>query len=129
MGEHKGLADYTIGQRKGLGIAGPEPYYVIQKDLKNNTLVIGFKGSLGRKEFYTHSTNWISGDAPRETFPALIKIRYKSRAVPGVVTPLNNQKARVILDEPLPDITPGQAGVFYQGPICLGGGTILLEDA
>lgn len=129
LGEHTGLADYTIGQRKGLGIAGPEPYYVIQKDLKNNALIIGFKGALGRREFFTHNMNWISGNPPQEAFPAEIKIRYKSRAVPGQVTPLNGHQARINLEDPLPDITPGQAGVFYQDQICLGGGTISLEES
>jgi len=128
LGEHTGLADYTIGQRKGLGIAGPEPYYVIRKDPDGNTLVVGFKGSLGRKEFKTHSVNWIAGCPPAESFPAEIRIRYKSRPTAGVVTPINDDQAHVILKEPLPDITPGQAGVFYQGEICLGGGTIFLEE-
>jgi len=127
LGEHTGLADYTIGQRKGLGIAGPEPYYVLQKDLRQNTLVIGAKGSSNRREFFTHEVNWISGNAPQEPFPAEIKIRYKSQASPGLVAPLKDQGARILLDHPLPDITPGQAGVFYQGQICLGGGTISLE--
>lgn len=129
LGEHTGLADYTIGQRKGLGIAGPEPYYVVQKDLKNNALVIGFKGSLGRTEFFIHRVNWISGNSPKDPFNAKIKIRYKSRAMPGLVTPLNDQQAGISLNEPLPDITPGQAGVIYQGQVCLGGGTISLEES
>lgn len=127
VGEHTGLADYTIGQRKGLGIAGPEPYYVLQKDLNQNALVIGTKGSLSRREFLTQDVNWISGVVPSDPFPAEIKIRYKSQAVAGLVTPLENQKAKVLLDHPLADITPGQAGVFYQDQVCLGGGTISLE--
>lgn len=129
LGEHQGLANYTIGQRKGLGIAGPEPYYVLHKDLERNTLVIGFKDSLGRQTFKTHSVNWISGTAPQEPIPAEVKIRYKSRAVPCQVTPLKNDQAQIKMDESLPDITPGQAAVFYQGHICLGGGTITLEDS
>jgi tRNA-specific 2-thiouridylase len=129
LGEHTGLADYTIGQRKGLGIAGPEPYFVVQKDIKDNALVVGFKAGLGSKAFFTHTINWIAGSPPAEPFPAEIKIRYKSRAVPGLVTPLPGHKAGIILEEPLPDITPGQAGVFYQGQICLGGGTISLEPS
>jgi tRNA-specific 2-thiouridylase len=129
MGEHTGLADYTIGQRKGLGIAGPAPYYVLQKDLKRNALVIGFKGTLGRDEFFIQGVNWISGEIPPDPLSAQIKIRYKSPAVPGVVTPLNTHQAKVLLDEPLPDITPGQAGVIYQGQVCLGGGTISLEES
>ena len=127
LGEHTGLADYTIGQRKGLGIAGPEPYYVLQKNLGQNALVIGTQGALNRRDFFTNDVNWISGNTPQEPFRAEIKIRYKSQAVPGLVTPLKDQRAGVLLDHPLPDITPGQAGVFYQGQICLGGGTISLE--
>ncbi len=127
IGEHTGLANYTIGQRKGLRIASSEPYYVVQKDPKNNTLVIGTKGSLSQRQFFTHHVNWIAGHAPKDPFPAQIKIRYKSQAVPGLVTPLKDQQAEVILDEPLSDITPGQAGVFYHDQICLGGGTISLE--
>jgi tRNA-specific 2-thiouridylase len=129
IGQHTGLADYTIGQRKGLGIAGPEPYYVLQKDLKKNALVIGFKGTLGRDEFIIQGVNWISGKPPKDPLLAQIKIRYKSPTVPGRVTPLNSHQARVQLDEPLPDITPGQAGVIYQGQVCLGGGTISLEES
>lgn len=128
LGQHTGLADYTIGQRKGLRIAGPEPYYVIEKDLGRNALVVGFKSSLGRQEFFTHSVNWISGIPSTAPFSAEIRIRYKSRSVPGTVEPLGEDRARIILEKPLPDITPGQAGVFYQDLVCLGGGTISLEE-
>lgn len=129
IGEHSGLANYTIGQRKGLGIAGPEPYYVLHKDLDRNALVIGEKSSLGGVDFYTHSVNWISGAVPKEAFPAEIKIRYQSRPAAGLVTPLDGHRASVTLEQPLPDITPGQAGVFYQDQVCLGGGTISLEES
>jgi len=127
LGEHQGLANYTIGQRKGLGIPGPEPYYVVEKDLENNALIIGFKNRLGRSGFYAANINWISGATPAEPISANIKIRYKSSAVPGKVTPLDNHKAQIDLTESLPDITPGQAAVFYQGQICLGGGIIQRE--
>ncbi len=66
LGEHQGLADYTIGQRKGLGIAGSEPYYVIEKDPANNTLIIGFKDKLGRTDFDAERVNWISGENPSD---------------------------------------------------------------
>lgn len=129
LGQHTGLADYTIGQRKGLAISGPEPYYVIEKDLNRNALVVGFKRFLGRKGFFTHSLNWISGIPLAEPLTAEIRIRYKSRAVPGLVEPLDDHQARITLEEPLPDITPGQAAVFYQDQVCLGGGTIALEES
>jgi tRNA-specific 2-thiouridylase len=129
LGEHNGLANYTIGQRKGLGIAGPEPYYVLEKDLQKNALIIGFRGSLGRTRFNVQSVNWISGEIPQEPFQAQIKIRYQSRPAASLIKPLANFGAEVTLDEPLPDITPGQAGVFYQDQVCLGGGIISLEDS
>ena len=127
LGKHQGLADYTIGQRKGLGIAGAEPYYVIEKDLENNALIIGFKNKLGRIGFYAAGINWINGESPSKSINADIRIRYKSKAVPGKITPLDNNLAQIDLTDSLPDITPGQAAVFYQGQICLGGGIIQRE--
>ena len=127
LGEHQGLSDYTIGQRKGLGISGPEPYYVIEKDLVKNTLIIGPKEELGRVSFQVKDINWISGDPPAGPFKADIRIRYKSRAVPGKIIPLDGNLAQIDLTESLPDITPGQAAVFYQEQICLGGGIIIRE--
>jgi len=124
LGEHQGLADYTIGQRKGLGIAGPEPYYVIEKDLVNNALIIGFMNKLGKMSFNAERINWISGESPTGPFNADIRIRYKSKAVPGQITPHDNILAQIELTESLPDITPGQAAVFYQEQVCLGGGII-----
>jgi len=127
LGEHLGLAGYTIGQRKGVGIAGPEPYYVINKDLEANALIIGFKNELGRTDFHTKDINWISGEAPSDPLNADIRIRYKSKAVPGVIRPVDDTLARIELNESLPDITPGQAAVFYQDLVCLGGGIIQRE--
>lgn len=127
LGEHQGLTAYTIGQRKGLGIAGPEPYYVIEKDLAANSLIIGFKNELGRTDFSVKDINWISGKAPTDPMSANIRIRYKSKAMPGVIRPLENNYAQIELSEPLPDITPGQAAVFYQDQVCLGGGIIQRE--
>jgi tRNA-specific 2-thiouridylase len=129
LGEHTGLADYTIGQRKGLRIAGPEPYYVVQKDIKNNTLVIGPRSSLGTGRFFVHQPNWISGDILDRSTQVDIKIRYKAKPVPGTIKPWKEKWAEVIPDNPLPDVTPGQSAVFYQEELCLGGGIIHLEEA
>ncbi len=127
LGEHSGLANYTIGQRKGLGIAGPEPYYVVDKKQEENVLVIGFKDDLGRNDFSVQDINWISGKAPENKIKAEVKIRYKSRAIPGSIHNITGGKAQVQLEESLPDITPGQAAVFYQDQVCLGGGLIQRE--
>jgi tRNA-specific 2-thiouridylase len=124
LGEHPGLADFTIGQRKRLGISSPEPLYVIQKDLKNNTLIVGSREYLGQGEFYVDNVNWISGEAPAVPISANVKIRYKSGEVPSIITVTNSASVQIQLDSPLPDITPGQAAVFYQNDICLGGGII-----
>ncbi len=124
LGEHRGLAFYTIGQRKGLGVYGPEPYYVLEKDRQNNRLVIGLEGELGRKELTAKQVNWVSGRPPEQAFRAQVKIRYKAREAWGWVEPLENERMRVQFDENLRDITPGQAAVVYNGDICLGGGII-----
>ncbi len=124
LGLHQGLAFYTIGQRKGLGIASPVPLYVVEKDPSNNTLIVGPKETLGKDSFRATNVNWVSGTPPEGPFRAEVKIRYKAAYAWGTVTPLGDDKVKTQLDEPLRDITNGQAAVFYDGEICLGGGII-----
>jgi len=124
IGNHQGLAEFTIGQRKGLGISNPERYYVIKKDLSQNALIIGSRDDLGQQEFYADNLNWISGVSPQNPFSANVKIRYKSSEVPATITLIDPGSALIKLESPLPDITPGQAAVFYQDDLCLGGGII-----
>ena len=124
IGNHQGLAEFTIGQRKGLGFSSTEPYYVIRKDLSQNALIIGPRHDLGQQEFYADNLNWISGESPQNPFSANVKIRYKSDEVPATITELDPGSALINLESPLPDITPGQAAVFYQNDLCLGGGII-----
>ncbi len=126
LGNHPGLAFFTIGQRKGLGLSSPQPMYVLKKDLARNALIVGEKGELERDTFSVRDVNWISGSVPQQTFDAEVKIRYKAHLVNGAITPLGEDQASVKLVTPLPDITPGQAAVFYNGEICLGGGIIKL---
>lgn len=126
-GEHKGLAFYTIGQRKGLGITAPAPLYVIDKDMLTNTLIVGTRQELGSSELTAGEVNWVSGQPPNKPFRAQIKIRYKSPFHPGLVTPQNGEVG-VIFDEPLRDITPGQAAVFYDHDDVLGMGIIQDSD-
>jgi tRNA-specific 2-thiouridylase len=124
LGLHDGLAFYTIGQRKGLGVASPVPLYVVEKDLNKNALVVGPKEALGKNDFYASDVNWVSGTPPTSPFRAEVKIRYKAAYAWATVTPVEDDKVKTVLDEPLRDITNGQAAVFYDGEICLGGGII-----
>jgi tRNA-uridine 2-sulfurtransferase len=124
LGEHQGLAYYTIGQRKGLGVASPVPLYVLAKDAVTNTLIVGSEEELGSSGLVAKDINWISGDAPTESFRADVKTRYTAKESSATVTLSDGNQADVRFDAPQRDITPGQAAVFYDGDLVIGGGTI-----
>jgi tRNA-specific 2-thiouridylase len=124
VGRHNGLANYTIGQRKGLGASSPVPLYVITKQAVNNTLVVGALEELGFTELIARDVNWV-GEAPHEPFRALVKIRYTAKEVEGLVTLLPQDKIQVEFDAPARDVTAGQAAVLYRGEEMLGGGIII----
>jgi tRNA-uridine 2-sulfurtransferase len=124
IGQHEGLAKYTIGQRRGLGVTSLEPLYVIGMNPYRNALIVGEKQDLGRDTLTAHRINWVSGTAPTEPFRATVKIRYKSEAYPGLVTPIGSDRMQVQFDEPLRDITPGQGAVVYHEDQVIGGGII-----
>lgn len=124
LGEHRGLAFYTIGQRKGLGIAHSEPLYVLAKQPANNSLLVGTADELGQSELTAENTNWVSGTPETEPFEGEIKIRYTSGFAKGVVTPLEDGRFRVKFNHPLRDITPGQAAVSYRGDQVIASGII-----
>jgi tRNA-specific 2-thiouridylase len=125
IGQHSGLAAYTIGQRKGLGVASAEPLYVVGKDVRANALIVGRAAELGGDELTARDVNWISGRAPEASFRAEVKIRYTARAAAALVTPFaEGSRVRVKFDAAQRDITAGQAAVFYQGDLMLGGGLI-----
>jgi tRNA-specific 2-thiouridylase len=126
LGQHNGLPNYTIGQRKGLGLASPDPLYVLGKDAQTNRLIVGLAEELGSQELLAVNLNWTSGVIPGEPFQAEIKTRYTARPAPGLVTPLENgTRATVRFETPQRDLTPGQAAVFYTGDEVLGGGLII----
>lgn len=125
VGEHSGLANYTIGQRKGLGIASPVPLYVLTKHATSNTLIVGTQDELGSRELTARDVNWLSGEIPIEPFRAEVKIRYTAKEAEALVTPIEENQAKVRFDAPQRDITAGQAAVFYQEDVMIGGGIIL----
>jgi tRNA-uridine 2-sulfurtransferase len=124
LGEHQGLAFYTIGQRKGLSVFAAEPYYVLEKDLAQNRLVVGKVGELGQQQMNVREVNWISGSAPQSPIRAQVKIRYKAVPAEAGVIPLPEGGAQVNFDHPLRDITIGQLAVFYQEDRVVGSGLI-----
>jgi tRNA-specific 2-thiouridylase len=125
LGQHNGLANYTIGQRKGLGVSSPVPLYVLGKDAATNTLIVGEAHELGTLELIANDMNWPSGGAPSEPFRAEVKIRYTAKEAWALVTPLEGgRQVRVRFDAPQRDVTAGQAAVFYDGDLLLGGGII-----
>ena len=125
LGEHNGLAYYTIGQRKGLGIPSSVPLYVLAKDAATNTLVVGVETELGSQVLTAGEVNWVAGTAPAGPSRLQVKTRYTAREAWAMVTPLETGRVEVRFEEPQRDLTPGQAAVFYAGEVVLGGGLIL----
>lgn len=124
LGRHAGLANFTIGQRKGLGLAVGEPLYVLALEPERNAVVVGRMEELGHRELVAGSVNWIAGEPPPGEARVTAKIRYRAAEAPARVVAADDATARVVFDRPLRDITPGQAVVFYDGDVCLGGGVI-----
>jgi tRNA-specific 2-thiouridylase len=124
IGGHTGLANYTIGQRKGLGIASSTPLYVLGKDAGSNTLIVGTQEELGSRELIARDINWLSGKIPGEPFRADVKTRYTAKDAQALVTPLDGNQAQVRFEAAQRDITAGQAAVFYQDDVLMGGGII-----
>lgn len=125
LGTHRGIIHYTLGQRKGLGVSAATPLYVCKIDVLNNTVTLGENGDLFSTELTVGDFNWISGEAPSETFRCEAKIRYRQKEQPATVYPCGAGKVKIVFDEPQRAITPGQAAVLYDGEKVLGGGTIL----
>src|SRR5436305_6213084 len=115
LGRHRGLAFYTIGQRKGLGITSPEPLHVLKIDAEQNALIVGPAAGLEKTNFTVGKMHYVSGDVPAVPFEAKVRVRYKAPEVPALVTPLEGKRVSVILVRPQRAITPGQAAVFYGG--------------
>jgi tRNA-uridine 2-sulfurtransferase len=123
VGRHQGIEAFTIGQRKGLGVAMGEPYYVTRIDADSKRVFLGRREELARNELSANRANWLVGP-PTVPFRAKVQIRYNSPAEQAVVEPLENGRFHVRFDEPCYGVAPGQAAVCYDGDCVLGGGWI-----
>ena len=123
LGQHKGIEFFTVGQRRGLGITGAEPMYVLRVEPETNRVVVGPEPALYRDSFTVSRVNYVAGNPPSDSTPVKVKIRYKFEEAPAVLHP-GPTGANVRFEKPQRAITPGQAAVFYQGDTVLGGGFI-----
>ena len=127
IGQHKGIINYTIGQRKGLGIAMGHPVFVCDICPENNTVVIGENDDLMKREVLVKDFNWISGETPAGPVRCTAKTRYRMKDQPATIYPMEDGGAKIIFDEPQRAITRGQSAVAYDGDVVLGGGEIVQE--
>jgi tRNA-specific 2-thiouridylase len=125
LGEHTGIHRYTVGQRRGLGIAQARPLYVLGIDADQNRVIVGSDDELLSREFTAAGVNWIAFDNPTAPVRADVRVRYRHTAAPATITPLPDGRVTVEFDQPQRAITPGQATVFYRGDEVLGGGWIV----
>ena len=125
LGHHDGIEFYTIGQRKGLGITTSKPVYVVALDPETNRVMVGDDSALDRDEFIADRCNWHPFEKLTEAIEVTAKIRYNHPGTPATLTPLENGKVKVKLHTPQRAITPGQAAVFYQDDLVVGGGWIM----
>jgi tRNA-uridine 2-sulfurtransferase len=123
VGRHEGLESYTIGQRKGLGVAFGEPRYVVRLEADTRRVVVGRRDELARSALTANRANWLI-DTPLEPFACQVQIRYNSSPAPATVTPLEEDRFEVQFHEPRYGVAPGQAAVCYVDDRVLGGGWI-----
>lgn len=124
LGTHKGQINYTIGQRKGLGLAYAYPLYVVRKNIAANTVILGPNEALFRKELWAKDCNFITLDSLTAPLKVTAKTRYRQKDVPATIEPTENGLVHVVFDEPQRAVTPGQAVVFYDSDYVVGGGII-----
>jgi tRNA-uridine 2-sulfurtransferase len=125
VGQHTGIHRYTVGQRRGIGIASERPLYVLSIDAEKNRVTVGEQEELLSREFTAAGINWVAFDKPTNLVRANVRVRYRHTESPATIRPLGQGRAQVVFDEPQRAITPGQATVFYNGDEVVGGGWIL----
>ncbi|MGH9253368.1 MAG: tRNA 2-thiouridine(34) synthase MnmA [Vicinamibacterales bacterium] len=124
LGTHGGVHRFTVGQRRGLGVSTPVPLYVLEIEAESGTVTVGPRAALEQTALSASGVNWIAVDAPAAWLPLSAQIRHRHRAAAGRVRALGSGRAEFVFDEPQPAITPGQAVVFYDGEVVVGGGWI-----
>jgi len=124
LGCHQGISRFTVGQRRGLGIASNEPYYVVRLEEDSNRVVVGCRGNLSHSGLLASGVNWIAGSPPEVSEKVMVKIRYRSKEISAILESVNGCATRVRFVKPAGAVTPGQAAVFYRGDEVLGGGWI-----
>ncbi len=124
LGEHRGITNYTIGQRKGLGISSKDPLYVTEIDSETNTITVGGREDIYSDELVATGLNWITIEQPEREMEIKAKIRSSHEDAKAILVPINKERVRVKFREPQMAITPGQAVVFYRDDEVIGGGTI-----
>jgi len=124
LGKHRGYWNYTLGQRKGLGIAHPVPLYVLEIDAARNRLVVGSEAETFKRSCVVADGNWIAFDGIEAEMSVEVKVRSAGRLVPAAISPLDGGRTLVRFAEPVAAVTPGQSAVFYDGDIVVGGGVI-----
>src|SRR5262245_51278930 len=128
LGSHSGTHRYTIGQRRGLGIAHEKPLYVVQIERAKNQVIVGEADDLESTEFIAKGVNWVAFDTPSEPVRADVKVRYRHDPSPATIYALPDERTHIVFDEPQRAITPGQATIFYHGDEVVGGGWIVRND-
>lgn len=128
LGRHKGIIHYTIGQRRGLGLALKASMYVVKIDVKNNRVILGFNEDLFSTDVNIKEFNWISGTAPEGPVRCKAKIRYRQKEQWATAVAVGEDRVKVVFDEPQRAVTAGQAAVLYDGDVVLGGGVITVEE-
>lgn len=124
LGRHKGIINYTIGQRKGLGIALGHPVFVKSINPLDNTVTLSDNEGLMSTTLIAREFNWISGEVPKNPVRCLVKVRYRQKEQPATVTPIDETSVKIVFDTPQRAISKGQSAVLYDGDIVLGGGII-----
>ena len=124
LGRHEGVHRFTVGQRKGLGLASPIPLYVVGIEAATNSVTVGPRDALARDTLTASGVNWIAGTPPASGARVTAQIRYRHKEAPASITPVDNGRVQVKFDEPQIAVAPGQAVVFYDGEVVVGGGWI-----